>query len=67
LAAAGVITRAVVLAVAVLFIVVFAGLTLSVLSEGITLGGLLLIALAVGVLIVLGIGIVGALRKPPNE
>ena len=43
-------------------------MTLSVLTrEGITLGGLVLVALAIGVLAVLGIGIVGALRKPPDQ
>jgi hypothetical protein len=63
-----VITRLIVLAVALVFIVAFAWLTLSVLTrEGITLGGLVLIALAIGVLVVMGVGIVGALRKPPDE
>jgi len=61
-------TRLVVLGVALLFIVAFGWLTLSVLTrEGITLGGLVLAALAIGVLVVLGVGIVGALRKPPDQ
>ena len=52
--------------VALLFIVALAVFTLSVLTrEGITLGGLVLLVLALGVLVVLGVGIVGALRKPP--
>jgi hypothetical protein len=58
----------VILGTALLFIVALAWLTLSVLvREGTTLGGLALIALAVFVLIVLGVGIVGALRKPPHQ
>jgi hypothetical protein len=61
-------TRLVVLGVAILFIVTLGGLTIGMVSrEGITLGGLVLIVLAVFVLIVLGVGIVGALRRPPDE
>jgi len=61
-------TRLVVLGIALLFIVGLGGLTLSVLtSEGITLGGLVLPVIALGVLIVLGVGIIGALRKPPSR
>ena len=61
-------TRLIVLCIAVLFIVALAGLTLSVATrEGTTLGGLVLVALAIGVLVVLGIGIVAALRKPPDQ
>jgi hypothetical protein len=60
--------RVLVLAVAVVFIVALAALTLSVLArEGITLGGLVLIALSFFVLVVLGVGIIGALRKPPPK
>jgi hypothetical protein len=61
-------TRLLVLGTALLFIVALAWLTLSVLvREGTTLGGLALIALAMFVLIVLAVGIVGALRKPPHQ
>jgi hypothetical protein len=61
-------SRLIVLGVALVFIVALAGLTLSELTpEGITLGGLALAALAIGVLVVMGIGIVGALRKPPDQ
>ncbi len=59
-------TRVVVLGITLLFIVGLGGLTVGVLtSEGITLGGLVLPVIALGVLIVLGVGIIGALRKPP--
>jgi hypothetical protein len=61
-------TRVVVLCLALLFIVAFGGLTLGALArEGVTLGGLVLAALSVAVLVVLGVGIVGALRRPPDE
>ncbi len=57
-------TRLVVLGIALLFVVGLGGLTLSMLtSERITLGGLALIVLAIGVLVVLGVGIVGALAQ----
>jgi hypothetical protein len=61
-------TRLLVLGIALLFIVALGGLTLGVLArEGVTLGGLVLAALAFAVLVVLGVGIVGALRRPPHE
>jgi hypothetical protein len=56
------------LGVALLFVVTLAGLTLNVLTrEGITLGALVLVALSFFVLIVLGVGVLGALRKPPPK
>lgn len=56
-------TRAVVLGMALAFIALFAFLTLSaVLEGGFTLASLL----SVFILVLLGVGIIGALRNPPR-
>ncbi len=57
-------TRLLILGTALLFIVFFAFLTISVIAhEGLTLAGLL----AIFILALFGIGIVGALRNPPRQ
>jgi hypothetical protein len=56
--------RILVLALALLFVIVMGALTVVVLtSEGITAGGLVLIAVSVFVIFIMGVGIVGALGK----
>jgi hypothetical protein len=56
-------TRLLVLAVALMFIAGFAFLTFAaVVEEGFTLGSLV----SVLILVLLGVGIVGALRDPPR-
>ncbi|HXW58871.1 MAG TPA: hypothetical protein VEJ23_05275 [Solirubrobacteraceae bacterium] len=56
-------TRLVILVIAVLFLFGFAGLTISTIAEeGLTLGGLV----AVFVIVLMVVGIVGALRNPPE-
>jgi hypothetical protein len=55
--------RATILVIAVLFIFGFAGLTISTIAEeGLTPGGVL----AVFVIVLMLVGIVGALRNPPG-
>lgn len=56
-------TRLLVLAAALLFILGFGFLTLSAMAEqGVTVAGLL----SVFILVLLGVGIIGALRSPPR-
>ena len=56
-------TRLAILVVAVLFIFGFAGLTVSTIStQGLTLGGVV----AVFIIVLMLVGIVGALRNPPQ-
>ncbi len=56
-------TRSIVLAVALLFVVGFGVLTAySVAEQGVTLGTLVSFA----VLVLLGVGVIGALRNPPR-
>ena len=56
-------TRLVILVVAFLFIFGFAGLTLStIVMQGLTVGGLV----ALFIIVLMLIGIVGALRNPPQ-
>jgi hypothetical protein len=56
-------TRLLVLSAALLFILGFAFLTISAIAaEGLTVAGVLSIL----ILVVLGVGIVGALRHPPR-
>jgi hypothetical protein len=61
--------RTIILTVALAFIGLFAYLTVRVLIEhGIhDLGGFVLAVAALLVLLLLGVGIVGALRNPPDE
>jgi hypothetical protein len=61
--------RTIVLSVALVFIGLFAYLTLRVLFEhGVhDLGGFVLAAASLLILALLGVGIVGALRNPPDE
>ncbi|HXW58859.1 MAG TPA: hypothetical protein VEJ23_05215 [Solirubrobacteraceae bacterium] len=55
--------RTTIFAIAVLFVFGFAGLTISTIAEeGLTLGGLV----AVFVIVLMLVGIVGALRNPPR-
>jgi hypothetical protein len=55
--------RLAILVVAVLFIFGFAGLTLSTISmQGLTVGGVV----AVFIIVLMLVGIVGALRNPPQ-
>ena len=55
--------RVTILAIAVLFIFGFAGLTISTIAtEGLTLGGVV----AVFIIVLMLVGIVGALRNPPR-
>ncbi|HLI31426.1 MAG TPA: hypothetical protein VKU89_01625 [Solirubrobacteraceae bacterium] len=60
--------RALILALTWLFVTALAVLiVLAVLSEGITIGSLVLVVPSIFVLIVLGVGIGGALgRRPPD-
>jgi hypothetical protein len=54
--------------VAILFAIFFAALTLSVLSTTrVTPAGLMLIAIALFLAIVLLVGVAGSLRKPPRR
>jgi hypothetical protein len=56
-------TRSIVLAVALLFVVGFAALTvLAAAEQGVTLATLV----SLGVLVLLGVGLIGALRNPPR-
>lgn len=56
-------TRSVVLAVVVLFVVGFAALTIAAAAEqGVTLATLVSLA----VLVLIGVGVIGALRNPPG-
>jgi len=58
--------RNVVLALALIFVLALFLLVLNVLyRSGITLGNLVLVVPSILVLAVLGVGVVGALRKPP--
>jgi len=58
------VTRLLILATALLFIVFFAFLTISVIArEGLSLAGLL----SIFILALFGIGVVGALRNPPGQ
>ena len=61
--------RTIILSIALLFIALFAYLTLRVLFEhGVhDVGGLVLAAASLLVLLLLAVGIVGALRNPPDE
>jgi hypothetical protein len=61
--------RTIILSVALLFIALFAYLTLRVLFDhGVhDLGGFVLAVASLLVLLLLGVGIVGALRNPPDE
>ena len=61
--------RKIILSVALVFIGLFAYLTLRVLfQQGVhDLGGFVLAAASLLVLLLLGVGIVGALRNPPDE
>jgi len=55
-------TRSVVLAVALLFVIGFAALTIHAVAEqGFTLASLV----SVVVIVLLGVGVIGALRNPP--
>ncbi len=55
--------RVAILVIAVLFIFGFAGLTISTIStEGLTIGGVV----AVFIIVLMLVGIVGALRNPPR-
>ncbi len=57
-------TRLVVLTVVVLFVVGFAALTIAAVAEqGATLATLVSLA----VLVLIGVGVIGALRNPPGE
>jgi hypothetical protein len=57
------VSRLLVLAAALVFILGFAVLTLSAIAEqGVTVAGLL----SVFILVLLGVGIIGALRNPPR-
>ena len=56
-------TRLVVLAVVLLFVVGFAALTIAAVAEqGVTLATLVSLA----VLVLIGVGVIGALRNPPR-
>jgi hypothetical protein len=56
-------TRSLVLAVVLLFVVGFAALTIAAAAEqGVTLATLV----SVVVLVLLGVGVIGALRNPPS-
>ncbi len=60
--------RILVLALALLFVVAMGALTVVVLtSEGITAGGLVLIAVSVFVIFIMGVGIVGALGNRKQQ
>jgi hypothetical protein len=61
--------RTVILSIALAFIALFAYLTLRVLFEqGVhDVGGFILAVASLLVLLLLGVGIVGALRNPPDE